>query len=332
VKRKEFQSKSLLPMVLVVAFLTACSSTAGSSQNNETGGSEQDTTSVIYQTNPNNVNATYQDEDNIISEPAGQRGQPGEMPDGLPPRGQPGEIPDGFPPPGQPGEIPDGLPPRDQPGEMPDGFPPPGQPGEIPDGLPPRDQPGEMPDGFALPGQQGGHYEPVNLAVTSDLVDSIMASYSGKSFKDGSVPDDILEAILQCGQKAPSAMNAQPWRFTVIKNSEIASQFAVRDYHDGSVIIVVSGKPDERTGGTVTFDCALATQNMYLAAQSLGYGAHIYLGGVQNINDNMKEALEIPDDYVAQIIMLIGNYADDVDAVTSASPRTPLGDNVNYIE
>ena len=305
-KRKEFQSKSLLPMVLVVAFLTACSSTAGSSQNNETGGSEQDTTSVIYQTNPNNVNATYQDEDNIISEPAGQRGQPGEMPDGLPPRGQPGEIPDGFPPPGQPGEIPDGL--------------------------PPRDQPGEMPDGFALPGQQGGHYEPVNLAVTSDLVDSIMASYSGKSFKDGSVPDDILEAILQCGQKAPSAMNAQPWRFTVIKNSEIASQFAVRDYHDGSVIIVVSGKPDERTGGTVTFDCALATQNMYLAAQSLGYGAHIYLGGVQNINDNMKEALEIPDDYVAQIIMLIGNYADDVDAVTSASPRTPLGDNVNYIE
>lgn len=181
-------------------------------------------------------------------------------------------------------------------------------------------------------GQPPAQYEPVEHAVSSDTIDTIMSSYSGKAFKEGAVPDAALEAILQSGQKAPSAMNAQPWHFTVIINSEIATQLASRNYCEGAAVIVVSGRPDEKTGVNVAFDCALATQNMYIAAQSLGLGAHLYYGGVQNINDDMKNTLGIPDDYKAQIIMLVGYIDDSVDAVSSASARNSLPGNVNYVD
>lgn len=127
-------------------------------------------------------------------------------------------------------------------------------------------------------------------------------------------------------------MNAQPWHFTVIKNSETAGQLASRNYVEGAVVIVVSGRPDEKVGVSIAFDSGLATQNMYIAAQSLGFGAHLYYGGVQDINDNMKDTLGIPDDYEAQIIMLVGYLDDSVDAVSSASARNPLSGNVNYVD
>ena len=169
-------------------------------------------------------------------------------------------------------------------------------------------------------------------AVSSYLINTILGSYSERSFKEGVVPDDMIETILNCAQKAPSAGNAQPWHFTVITNNEIARQTAPRHYVEGAVVIVISGKPNERVGVNIAFDTALASQNIYLAAQALGLGARQYYSGVQNINDTQKSALGIPDDYFAQIIMLIGYSADDVDAVTSASPRRPIDGNVNYIK
>ena len=169
-------------------------------------------------------------------------------------------------------------------------------------------------------------------AISSGLINAILGSYSERSFKEGVVPDEMIETILKCAQKAPSAANAQPWHFTVITNNEIAKQTAPRHYADGAVVIVISGKPNERVGINIAFDAALASQNIYLAAQALGLGTRQYYTGVQNINDTQKSALGIPDDYIAQIIMLIGYSADDVDAVTSASQRRPVEGNVNYLK
>ena len=187
------------------------------------------------------------------------------------------------------------------------------------------------PETYENPPAEGG-YEPPELAVTSALIDGIMASYSGRAFADIAVADDLIDVILQCGQKAPSAINAQPWHFTVVKNSETAARLVPRDYRDGAAVIIISGIPDERRGVDVAFDCALATQNMYLAAQSLGLGAHIYYSGVHEVNGSMKAPLGVPDGYDAQMILLIGHMYGDVDGTTSATPRNPVGDNVNFID
>lgn len=195
--------------------------------------------------------------------------------------------------------------------------------------------PGGTPGGPGGPGGAGAvaePYVPVELAVTSDAIEAIMNSYSGKEFKAGEVPDEVIETILQTGQKAPSAVNQQPWHFTVVRNPELAGQLASRNYQVGGVVIVVSGKTNESVGVSVAFDCALATQNMYIAAQSLGYGAHLYYGGVDEINSDMKDTLGIPEEYDAQIIMLVGQISEDLDSLSSASSREMIEDNVNYVD
>ena len=172
----------------------------------------------------------------------------------------------------------------------------------------------------------------VEQSESSGLIDLIMRSYSGRMYTESLVSDDVIETILQSGQKAPSAMNSQPWHFTVVKDIALASQLASRDYKEGVAVIVVSGKPHDRPGLNAVFDVALAAQNIYLAAQALGLGARHYFNGVQNINENLKGVLGIPDAYEAQIIILAGYLDDSADALTSASPRRPLEDNVNYVK
>ena len=164
------------------------------------------------------------------------------------------------------------------------------------------------------------------------VIDAIMSSYSCRSFGKGVVPDDVIEILLNAGQKAPSAGNAQPWHFTVIKNIEIAQQVAPRHYAEGALVIVISGKPDARRPGVEIFDSASASQNIYLAAQAFGFGVRQYINGVQEVNDNMRESLGIPEGYNAIIIMMIGYPDYEPDAVSAASPRRPAESNVNFIE
>ncbi|MBG0859903.1 MAG: nitroreductase family protein, partial [Bacteroidales bacterium] len=46
----------------------------------------------------------------------------------------------------------------------------------------------------------------------------ILSAYSERAYSSEPVTDQQLDVILKCGIKAPSAKNAQPWKFTVVKN------------------------------------------------------------------------------------------------------------------
>jgi nitroreductase len=159
---------------------------------------------------------------------------------------------------------------------------------------------------------------------TSETIGILLDRRAHRAFLDEPVSQEYLDTIIQCGIQAPSAMNAQPWRFTVVTNREIASRIVGRT---NGVVIVVSGS--ER-GISTEFDCGLATQAMYTAAQALGLGANIYLMPVAQVNATMREALAIPDGYHAVMILCVGHI--DVDTVSSASQRDSVDRLVNYIE
>ncbi len=71
-------------------------------------------------------------------------------------------------------------------------------------------------------------------ALLMDLFDAIHGRKSIRRFKQTPVPDKDIEKILDAGRWAPSASNAQPWNFLVIKNRDILQQMAdaVRDMLD----------------------------------------------------------------------------------------------------
>jgi len=159
------------------------------------------------------------------------------------------------------------------------------------------------------------------------VTDQLLAAYSPRNFTTEPVTDQQIDLILKCGIKAPSARNNQPWRFTVVRD-EATMKEVIGNVNAGNVLIIISGLESE-AGKTPDFDCGLATQNMFIAASSLGLGARIYGGPIANAN-NKRELMQLPTGYKAVIILRVGNIDNSVDAVSGASARKPQEEIVNY--
>lgn len=101
-----------------------------------------------------------------------------------------------------------------------------------------------------------------------------------RRFKSDPIEDEKLQAILDAGRWAPSFSNLQPWRFIVIKDQKLKNALdkAAREsvlhlgINEAPVIVLVC--VDRRIDPLHAIEAgAAATQNMTLAATSLGVGA-----------------------------------------------------------
>jgi len=155
----------------------------------------------------------------------------------------------------------------------------------------------------------------------------ILSSYSERSYTSEPVTDAQLDLILECGIKAPSARNLQPWKFTVIKD-EATMKEIIADVVPGNILVVVSGMVSEE-GGTPDFDCGLAAESMFLAAHGLGLGARIYGSPAGNINSK-QDLFQIPSGYRAVVVLRVGNVDESVDAVSAATHRKSKQEIINY--
>jgi nitroreductase len=114
-------------------------------------------------------------------------------------------------------------------------------------------------------------------------MDVIITRRSIRKFKNKPVSQDELNSILKAGMYAPSARNQQPWHFIVINNAHLKE--AIMNAHpyasmlkEAPVAILVCADPSlEKTPGYWAIDCSAATQNILLAAHSLGFGS-VWLG------------------------------------------------------
>jgi nitroreductase len=171
---------------------------------------------------------------------------------------------------------------------------------------------------------------PVIAQQNSGAVGVILNHYAANSqFVAGSVPKVDLDRIVQAGIRSPSAANRQPWRFTVVQDMELSRRI-VPQIVDGNILIVISAEGDGKTNTREIIDCALAAENVYLAAQALGYGSRIYTGPINGVNQSLKSSLGLPADHSAVIAVRVGKVTPGVDAVSAASSRKPLDAVVGY--
>lgn len=164
-------------------------------------------------------------------------------------------------------------------------------------------------------------------STSNCVTDALISAFSERAYTSLPVTDQQLNMILNCGIKAPSARNNQPWKFTVIRN-EATMKEIINDVVPGNVLIVISGV-ESQSGTTPDFDCGLAAESMFIAAHGLGLGARIYGSPAGNINSK-KEIFQIPAGYKAVVVLRIGNVDKGVDAVSSASTRKKPEEIVNY--
>ncbi|GAB7080451.1 nitroreductase family protein [Megalodesulfovibrio paquesii] len=112
-----------------------------------------------------------------------------------------------------------------------------------------------------------------------DCLTAIHARRSIRDFSDEPVTETQLETLLRAAMAAPSAGNAQPWAFVVVRDA--ARRQAVAEVHPYAKmapkaplgILVCGDTSREKYPGFWPQDCAAAVQNLLLAVTALGLGA-----------------------------------------------------------
>ena len=160
-------------------------------------------------------------------------------------------------------------------------------------------------------------------AQESSRAGVMLSHFATRNFATGAILGADLDLIVQAAVRAPSASNRQPWFFTVVQNLDLAQKI-VPQAVEGNVLIIVS---TEGTASSQILDCGLATQNIYLTAQALGYASRIYTGPIDNLNRNLKGELGLPASRNAVALVRVGRL---VDATSSASTRRPANETVTY--
>lgn len=177
--------------------------------------------------------------------------------------------------------------------------------------------------------------EPLN-----EIFKNIYERRSIRSYRPDAVPDDAIKEIIRAGTFAPSAMNVQPWRFVVIRNLEMIKRLSDKAkelwveqsknmqspdlqrladmvsvpsfnlFYNAPLLIMIFADP---RGFMPQVDCAMAAQNMMLAARSLGLGS-CWIGLAQpleRVSSIMRE-LGVPEKHRLVGSLIFGFPAGEV--------------------
>jgi len=118
--------------------------------------------------------------------------------------------------------------------------------------------------------------------IMNDTLKTIFSRKSIRSYKEEPVSKDKLEMLIKAGMAAPTAVDKRPWEFIVITDRKVLNQLAdalpyAKMASSAAAAIIVGGDVRKQWGGMESdywiMDCSAATENILLAAESMGLGA-----------------------------------------------------------
>lgn len=165
-------------------------------------------------------------------------------------------------------------------------------------------------------------------------IENIMTRASVRQFTDRAISKDTLETIVKAGMAAPTAVNKQPWDFVVVTDRPVLDSLMAHHPHanleTATAAIIVCGNMEKAMEGDGQAywiqDCSAATENILLAAHSLGLGA--VWCGVYPMQDRIvpvREALGLPSYVTPLNIITMGFPAQEPQPKDKWNPA-----NVHY--
>ena len=152
---------------------------------------------------------------------------------------------------------------------------------------------------------------------------------SVRSYTDEPVLKEQVEAVLEAGVWAPTAMQREPCRFIVIENKELikyvsdetkplakqrfptyAKHLSTEDdviCYNAPVLILVCTEKDKFADNNLA-DSVLATENMFLKAYELGLGT-CYMGFVSLLKSkpDVLKKMGVPENYDLMVPLILGH-------------------------
>jgi nitroreductase len=176
-----------------------------------------------------------------------------------------------------------------------------------------------------------------------ELLEAISSRRAVRSYAETPVGRETIEELIRVAVQAPSAMNSQPWAFGVVVGGEPlrrysdrakAALLAVLDqrpalekyranlgnpdfniFYGAPALVLIYAKPG--VGVSPETDCALAAQNLMLAAREQGIGS-CWIGFAHVLFDSpeLKRELGVPEEYRVVAPIILGYPKGDMPAPT----------------
>ena len=138
-----------------------------------------------------------------------------------------------------------------------------------------------------------------------DALEAIKTRRSTREYSDKLIPKNILEKIIDAARFAPTARNLQPWEFVVATEKELIKKIAGITDHgkflSGAAACILVFCQD--TKYYLEDGCA-ATQNILLAASSLGIGSCWVAGDKKPYCSQLNELLFVPLNF--KLVSIVG--------------------------
>ncbi|MDI6882864.1 MAG: nitroreductase family protein [Patescibacteria group bacterium] len=149
-----------------------------------------------------------------------------------------------------------------------------------------------------------------------EVFEAIKNRRSVRDYKSTEVPEEKLKRILEAARLAPSAHNAQDWKFIVVKDARKRKELAEAAYNQSFIaeapviIVAVSLDPEHiMSCGVPAFavDLAIAVDHITLQAVEEGLGT-CWIGAFSQ--EEVKRILNIPENCKVVALLPIGFPAD----------------------
>lgn len=165
------------------------------------------------------------------------------------------------------------------------------------------------------------------------VMENILTRRSIRDYKAEPVCREQMAKVLECGLYAPNAMNKQTWAVRVVDAPDfiegvtaiaveqmprIAEQEGFRNIFRNAPTVAFVACPEESYSGE--YDCGLLSENMMLAAWSMGIGS-CCLGSVIPVMNSEAakpylERLQLPEGYKLLVGIAFGYPAQEISAPT----------------
>ncbi len=164
-----------------------------------------------------------------------------------------------------------------------------------------------------------------------DVFEAIKTRRSVREYKSTPLPEEKLKKILEAARLAPSAHNAQDWKFVVVKDPakrQTLAQAASQPFMaQAPVVIAAVGLAPQRvlSCGVPNYavDLAIAVDHMTLAAAAEGLGT-CWIGAFSQ--GDAKKILHIPENCQIVALLPLGFPADS----PCPKSRKPLKEIISY--
>ena len=161
------------------------------------------------------------------------------------------------------------------------------------------------------------------------VMENILSRKSVRSYTDQKLTDAQIETLLRAAMAAPSGSNIQPWSFVVLTDTTqyktvFEGNLNMEKFMQSAAVFVLcadttvtrtprgGGDPVTMPNGTWRDDLGAATENLLLAAESMGLGA-CWTASYPYKDRYMppKVALGLPDTVVPYSIVPVGYPTGD---------------------